>query len=86
MIVSTKPCSVPLTSYEAKRVAITGVGAVSVLLFLIFTTKYIRKLIGFGQYTQQLFRLVKRVIRLSALNLVQFHSPPMKQNELLLLE
>lgn len=29
MIVSTKPCSVPRTSYEAKRVAITGVGAVS---------------------------------------------------------
>lgn len=31
MIVSTKPCSVPLTSYEAKRVAITGVGAVSAI-------------------------------------------------------
>lgn len=31
MIVSTKPCSVPLTTYEAKRVAITGVGAVSAI-------------------------------------------------------
>lgn len=31
MIVSTKPCSVPLTTYDAKRVAITGIGAVSAI-------------------------------------------------------
>ncbi|EIW8606166.1 beta-ketoacyl-[acyl-carrier-protein] synthase family protein [Klebsiella aerogenes] len=31
MIVSTKPGSVPLTSYDAKRVAITGIGAVSAI-------------------------------------------------------
>lgn len=31
MIVSTRPCSVPVTSYEAKRVAITGIGAVSAI-------------------------------------------------------
>lgn len=31
MIVSTRPGSVPVTSYEAKRVAITGIGAVSAI-------------------------------------------------------
>ncbi|MCU6669140.1 beta-ketoacyl-[acyl-carrier-protein] synthase family protein [Enterobacteriaceae bacterium H4N4] len=31
MIVSTKPCSVPVTTYDAKRVAITGIGAVSAI-------------------------------------------------------
>ncbi|HGR4958877.1 TPA: beta-ketoacyl synthase N-terminal-like domain-containing protein [Klebsiella aerogenes] len=31
MIVSTKPCSVPLTAYDAKRVVITGIGAVSAI-------------------------------------------------------
>lgn len=31
MIVSTKPCSIPVTSYEAKRVAISGIGAVSAI-------------------------------------------------------
>ena len=31
MIVSMKPCSVPLTSYDAKRVAITGIGAVTAI-------------------------------------------------------
>lgn len=31
MIVSTQPCSVPVTSYEAKRVAISGIGAVSAI-------------------------------------------------------
>lgn len=31
MIVSTRPCSVPVTSYEAKCVAISGVGAVTAI-------------------------------------------------------
>ena len=31
MIVSVKPCSIPVTSYEAKRVAISGIGAVSAI-------------------------------------------------------
>lgn len=31
MIVSVKPCSIPVTTYEAKRVAISGIGAVSAI-------------------------------------------------------
>jgi len=31
MIVSTKPCSVPVTSYDAKRAAISGIGAVTAI-------------------------------------------------------
>jgi 3-oxoacyl-(acyl-carrier-protein) synthase len=31
MLISIKPCSIPLTTYDAKPVAITGIGAVTAI-------------------------------------------------------